>query len=1088
MDKQRGNSRKHRGGSAGGDPGRRENQGNGRGRGRGQDGGGDNRVQGQRGTDSRSAKPQEQSGQPSQVFQGHSQPQNQSQASGQPLQGAWSRGQSQSQPQASGQPSQVSQRHAQPPSQSQASGQPLQGAWSRGQSQSQPQASGQPSQVSQRHAQPPSQSQASGQPLQGAWSRGKPQSQSQATIQTSQPAWGRGQSQPQQAIIETAKTPDLSCVQLEQQMERTNISKSTSSGRPERKKPNMNLEGLMIPHRRNLNCAGSAGDKFTVKTNMYEIQFGERFPTIIYQYDVEIKPEKKKYLYRTAFLEAIKQMYKSKKPLIVPFDGKKNAYASEKLKIENDEYVVTVYDADNNPTSYQLKFKLTNEIDVSWLKQVCVGCEITDDKLTGIQALNIIMNDAPIRKGVQKGRAFYTYNKQDARYLGAGLELWLGLFQSAIIGWKPYLNIDIAHKGFFMQQNLLDLVTTICREHYNRNDNRYRPSKNDIKYCTDLAMGLRHVRVTLQIGDEKRSKQCIQTLLKESAYEYMFDHAGHQISVYDYFLNFKNYRIKNPDLPLVMLGKTSAVPLEVCYIEFGQTTDSTKLLEKTTSNMIKAAATGTVHRKAKIETAMNKIYDSNDDAMEQFGIKLDKEFAEVDARLLKAPILLYGNNRKAFPSRGVWKPEKFRVPGSLQAAQTKYWSIINADRWVKSNDLFELAKVIKSEAGNRGIILNDPLKPFPEVENMADLHKWLLQLKHHECKFVIIILPDKGQITYAHTKTSAEIDIGMLTQCLRSNTLKNKIIARRDAATMTNLIQKINAKINGTNHTISKTRALEGGVCMLVGADVTHPSPQNPNQPSIAAVVSSQDHVNHFVYNTEIRLQDGNQELISDLNAIMQKQLLAFRKNSGRWPEKIFFFRDGVSEGFFREVIQKEIPCIEQACKHLQKMTNNLDKAKKLCSPKLTFIVVQKRHHTRFFPSKPEESDDAFRNCNARAGTVVDTMITHPSHVDFYLLSHASIQGTSRPTKYRLLRDDNKMSEDDLEELTYHLCHMFTRCTRSVSYPAPTYYAHLAAYRAKHFHDAQSDKLDGKQIDDWSKVQPLITLHPEIQTTPMFFV
>ncbi|CAB0036333.1 unnamed protein product [Trichogramma brassicae] len=287
---------------------------------------------------------------------------------------------------------------------------------------------------------------------------------------------------------------------------------------------------------------------------------------------------------------------------------------------------------------------------------------------------------------------------------------------------------------------------------------------------------------------------------------------------------------------------------------------------------------------------MNKIYQGNEDAMKQFDITLKKEFAEVDARLLKAPILMY-SNKKAYPSRGVWKPDKFRVPGSLQAAKTKHWSIINADKHVKSDDLFELVAAIRNEAAVRGIMLGEPLKPFPLVEKSADLQNYLLTFKNKYCKFVIIILPDNGPITYAHTKTTAEIDIGMLTQCLRSNTLRNKIIVKKDAATMTNLIQKINAKINGTNHTISKTRALEGGVCMLVGADVTHPGPQNPNQPSIAAVVSSQDHVNHFVYNTEIRLQDGNQELISDLNAIMQKQLIAFRKTSGRWPEKIFFFR-----------------------------------------------------------------------------------------------------------------------------------------------------------------------------------------------------
>lgn len=58
-------------------------------------------------------------------------------------------------------------------------------------------------------------------------------------------------------------------------------------------------------------------------------------------------------------------------------------------------------------------------------------------------------------------------------------------------------------------------------------------------------------------------------------------------------------------------------------------------------------------------------------------------------------------------------------------------------------------------------------------------------------------------------------------------------------------------------------------------------------------------------------------------------------------------------------------------------------------------------------------------------------------------------QGTSRPTKYHRLWDDNNISEDELEVLTYYLCYLFSRCTRSVSYPAPTYYAHLAAFRAR---------------------------------------
>ncbi|KAJ8969355.1 hypothetical protein NQ317_016140 [Molorchus minor] len=103
-----------------------------------------------------------------------------------------------------------------------------------------------------------------------------------------------------------------------------------------------------------------------------------------------------------------------------------------------------------------------------------------------------------------------------------------------------------------------------------------------------------------------------------------------------------------------------------------------------------------------------------------------------------------------------------------------------------------------------------------------------------------------------------------------------------------------------------------------------------------------------------------------------------------------------------------------------------------------------------------------FDQCKTDISTCVDTNITHPFMQDFYLVSHASIQGVAKPTKYCTLWDDNNMSNDDIEELAYFLCHMFTRCTRSVSYPAPTYYAHLAAARAKVY--IENERLDMDQL------------------------
>ena len=71
--------------------------------------------------------------------------------------------------------------------------------------------------------------------------------------------------------------------------------------------------------------------------------------------------------------------------------------------------------------------------------------------------------------------------------------------------------------------------------------------------------------------------------------------------------------------------------------------------------------------------------------------------------------------------------------------------------------------------------------------------------------------------------------------------------------------------------------------------------------------------------------------------------------------------------------------------------------------------------------------------------------------MQFYLCSHYGLRGTSRPTHYHVLCDEVRLSADELQRFTFDLCHLYGRCTRIVSNPAPTYYAHLAAYQAHYF-------------------------------------
>lgn len=159
-------------------------------------------------------------------------------------------------------------------------------------------------------------------------------------------------------------------------------------------------------------------------------------------------------------------------------------------------------------------------------------------------------------------------------------------------------------------------------------------------------------------------------------------------------------------------------------------------------------------------------------------------------------------------------------------------------------------------------------------------------------------------------------------------------------------------------------------------------------------------------------------------------------RNNKRAPKRIIMFRDGVGESQFEEIMRRELIAIKKACTAIQKGY----------APQITFIILQKRNRCRLFPANAADAD---KNGNLLAGTIVDTRICHPQHHDFYLCSHAGLKGTSKATHYHIAYDEAGLSADDLQDLTFKLCHVYQRCARSVSIPAPAYYAHLAAYRGR---------------------------------------
>jgi eukaryotic translation initiation factor 2C len=109
--------------------------------------------------------------------------------------------------------------------------------------------------------------------------------------------------------------------------------------------------------------------------------------------------------------------------------------------------------------------------------------------------------------------------------------------------------------------------------------------------------------------------------------------------------------------------------------------------------------------------------------------------------------------------------------------------------------------------------------------------------------------------------------------------------------------------------------------------------------------------------------------------------------------------------------------------------------------PLLTFIVVKKRHHTRLF----KLSEENFVS-NVEPGTIVDSNITtSSSRMNFFLNSHEAQKGTNQIGNYVVLVNEIDFTLEEIEELTYALCHTDQRSTKTEAIPSLVHLADRAA-------------------------------------------
>ncbi|ELU39503.1 Piwi domain-containing protein [Rhizoctonia solani AG-1 IA] len=104
---------------------------------------------------------------------------------------------------------------------------------------------------------------------------------------------------------------------------------------------------------------------------------------------------------------------------------------------------------------------------------------------------------------------------------------------------------------------------------------------------------------------------------------------------------------------------------------------------------------------------------------------------------------------------------------------------------------------------------------------------------------------------------------------------------------------------------------------------------------------------------------------------------------------------------------------------------------------------------------------------NCLAGTVVDSILRN---FNFICKATAVPQELRVPlvigVQCGVIFDQNNFNQDSIQGLTYALCHISARTTRSLSVPAPLRYAEAVASRARHHFDPSFDFYNFNQVDN----------------------
>ncbi|XP_045137393.1 protein argonaute-1-like isoform X8 [Portunus trituberculatus] len=450
-----------------------------------------------------------------------------------------------------------------------------------------------------------------------------------------------------------------------------------------------------------------------------------------------------------------------------------------------------------------------------------------------------------------------------------------------------------------------------------------------------------------------------------------------------------------------------------------------------------------------------------DPALTRLGLRIEQKAVEVCGRVLPPPTLLASH--RVVPEGGRWRLGQ--GVGLYKPATLHTWSLVQYDvQGLKRNNLHErFLQQLKDVGRTLGMEVRQPSvdvvrKVTKPLDDLVAL------LRYYPYSQLTLFLMRPG-VQYLHedTKQAGNFILEHVTQCVAPETYKDKV---EDDKVMCSLLLQMNAKCGGVNVALDWPALLPAASVMskpvlVVGAAMNGHPKSFPRSAYIAAMVGMMAmeggpcvtlvHPQHRQHN------------IANTASNFERLLLRYYEMNHTKPQSLLVYRLDLPQEEVERVTSWEAAEIRRACRAMQSDGEY--------RPPLTYVWVSRSHHTRLFQGPGGGAG------NVPPGTVVEGGIIHPSTRGFFLLSHlvvVSESGTSKPTKYHVVCDDNQLCLRDLQTVTYGLCHLHASCSHTVSLPAPVAYARQAARFAREIASRQESHV--ALLDEFYDPVPLINL------------